>query len=156
MSLSRASLSTPFLIFALAGCSDRDGVELGRSATPDPTVQDPRPGGVEPTHRAILPGSAADETLAVYVVLAREPAVSAFDGSLPLPQRVAATRDRLRAIEADQSALRSALEARGVVVISELKRLANALLVLARRDLLDEIRALPGVVRIDPAPRVTS
>lgn len=111
-------------------------------------------GSNEPVERRAQPVSETRQSY--YVVLEGAPAVSAIPAGID-PRSEQATplvKERLRAIETEQSSLRPALEQQGALVIAELTRLANALHVLATPRQIARIARLGGVERVEKIPLV--
>ena len=95
------------------------------------------------------------EPVHVYVVLAGPPAVEVLPRGVPVssPQAVARGRARLTELAAQHSRVRPLLEQHGARVVSDLRRLANAIQVIAPADALEALRRVPEVVRLDPVMR---
>lgn len=69
------------------------------------------------------------------------------------PDVAAATRARIAAIESEQAALGDLLEREGARVVERLSRLANVVQVVADPAIVPRIERLPGVARVERAPR---
>ncbi|MEN9732985.1 MAG: hypothetical protein RLZ45_980, partial [Verrucomicrobiota bacterium] len=105
---------------------------------------------VPPTSGSSRMASADDPIVSVYLVLDLEPAFGATSASAAT---LDAHRERGRRVLEQHAALRPQIEAGGGVVTGELIRLVNAFRVRVPTSRLESMRALPGVVSVEPAPK---
>ena len=110
-----------------------------------------------PSQARDVPGSrfrSPDEVIPIYVVLEGDPAIltALAEGTPGAPDTVARVQKRLAELAAQHAALRAPLEQLGAQWIVDLRRLANVIQIRCQRRHLDAIRALPGVLRLDPVP----
>jgi len=154
----RASLALGALGVALlvAACGPpTEGSETAESTQPVIGSQDRDTGRDRLAQQGWADGD-LEEILEVYVVLEGEPAAATIrpDVALGAPENAKRTRARIRELDALRDRWRPALLERGVRIVGELSRLANAFQVQASRRVLKRIVRWPVVERIEIVPRL--
>lgn len=108
----------------------------------------------EPTESASGKVDRAAPVEPFFVVLTGPPAVKSIPAGADArsPAAASATKKRVLAIEAEQSALEPLIVAEGAEIVARLSRLANAFQIATDEDTARRIARLPGVARVERVP----